>query len=958
MSEKKLKHGLRWPADATDLQIEMQMIRKGGFVKKEGVDYGLGLPHHYEQMRKIIWPELDDQRWHQLCLSEIRRKNAKVTVLMGPGSSGKTHEAACNYLMEYYCFPNETCVLVSSTDLRGLELRVWGEIKSLHERAKLRFDNIPGVLVDSKHVIATDEIEEDKIRDLRRGIIAIPTVHGGKNIGLGKWVGIKQKKIRLIADEACFPAGTLVDTPAGKRKIEEIKPGDVVFNAIGASPVLATSRHLKPTLVKVKTRSGAEIYCTPNHAFFTNKGWKKACELDQSCFMLSTYEAMQIMRGDVPAEFERLLLSAVLSEAEGCDLQGLRKRISETKTYLDFKFLQQVLLVEVSAERPSLPGEVLHKGEDGKDSGGTRRNISERAGEVSEDVAGPDECVSKVSRLPDSRAKAGDASGEQPQAEGYGAQTTHSRRQWDGKDEGGDCLAGNVPRCSVELSHSNQDEGRERIPNLLQGGYGIPKSSAGGGGGRELAQLDCQKGSRCEENFISCGDWVDSCEVQESEDFGTPGIGEGGIAVYNLEVEGHPSFSVGGFLVHNSLMNATFLSAFANLDKNEDFQAIVLGNPIDFNDPLGKAAEPKDGWQSHLEPKKTECWDTRFMNGRCVNLVGLDSPNFDFPEDEPTRYKYLISREKIANTLSFFAENSIEYYSQCVGVMKVGGMERRVLTRDIIRLYEAASDTAFAGETTKIYFVDAAYGGDLCVGGSAEFGKDVNGKVVLRFGEPKSIPIVVGSGTDPEYQIANFVKQDCQSLNIPPQNMGHDATGRGSLGTALAVVWSNQTVPVESGGVATNRPVCNDLFIYDDSTNPPQKRLKLCNEHYDKRVTEFWFSMRYSVESAQIKNLPDDAIEDLVERKWDYFRGNKISVEPKSGRISADGTRKIGMKERIGRSPDHGDWACGILEMARRRGFQITKLGKDVAKSSNASILQRLAKQHESLLSGKQLQGV
>lgn len=608
MADKIEKYDLKWDPGLHPVEIEMKMIRLGGrfpFGKSQAIR-GNGLVFHYEQMRKLIWPRLDSHRWHELCLNEIRRPNAKVTVLMGPGSSGKTHEAACNYLMEYYCFPNETCVLVSSTDLRGLELRVWGEIKSLHEEAKSKFDFIPGNLIDSKHAIATDDIEEDQVRDLRRGIIAIPTVQGGKSIGLGKWVGIKQKRLRLVSDEA-------------------------------------------------------------------------------------------------------------------------------------------------------------------------------------------------------------------------------------------------------------------------------------------------------------------------------------------------------------SLMNSSFLNAFANLDKNEDFQAIVLGNPIDFNDPLGKAAEPKDGWANHLEPKKTECWDTRFMNGRCVNLVGTDSPNFDYPENEPTRFKYLISREKISNTLSFFPENSLEYYSQCIGVMKVAGMERRVLTRDIIRQYAADKDTAFQGEATKVYFVDASRGGDKCVGGHGEFGINVEGKKVLRLGEPKVIPIIVGSGTDPEYQIANFVKQDCTILGVPASNMGHDATGWGSLGTALAVVWSNQTIPVESGGSPTQRPVSNDLFIMDDTVNPPMKRLKLCHEHYEKRVTEFWFSMRYSVESGQIKNLPEEAIEDLVERKWDYNRGNKIGVEAKSSRVMADGSRRVGMKERIGRSPDYGDWACGILEMARRRGFIIERLGKNDDSRKLDNHLQKLHVSHQELLAGRQL---
>jgi len=304
--DRIFKYNAWWPFDATDLAIEMACIQQGGIWWKDGRECGSGLEHHYNALRDILWPHLDNHRWVQLCLEETTR--SKVTVLMGAGSTGKTHFAAWWGLIDYYCFPEHTCILVSSTDLRGLELRVWGEIKSLHDFATSRFD-LPGHLIESKHAISTDIIDEGSIRDLRKGIIGIPCVQNGRFVGLGKYLGIKQRRMRLIADEAQF-------------------------------------------------------------------------------------------------------------------------------------------------------------------------------------------------------------------------------------------------------------------------------------------------------------------------------------------------------------MGAGFLNAFANLDKNADFKAIVLGNPNDILDPLGRAAEPKDGWGSHMEPEKTAVWDTRFMNGRCVNLVGTDSPNFDDPEGTPARYPYLISREKIANTKAFFGEES------------------------------------------------------------------------------------------------------------------------------------------------------------------------------------------------------------------------------------------------------------------------------------------------------------
>ncbi len=375
-----------------------------------------------------------------------------------------------------------------------------------------------------------------------------------------------------------------------------------------------------------------------------------------------------------------------------------------------------------------------------------------------------------------------------------------------------------------------------------------------------------------------------------------------------------------------SAMAINFVSAVSNLNANERFTFVGMGNPNDLHDPLGKISEPFDSWQpEHLEPTKTTWWKTRFLNGVCVNLVGGDSPNFDYPPDRPTRYKYLISKEKIADILSFFSEDSVEHYSMGKGVMKIGLVAKRVLTRNLVEKHEAQRIAVWQDNThIKIYFVDAAYGGDRCIGGHATLGKEVGGKYVLSFGVPKNIPIKVGIDKDPEAQIAEFVKKDCEELGIPPECMGHDATGRGSLGTALALEWSAKTHPVESGGRPSPRPVSLDLFITDEETK--ERRLKRCDEHFDRRVSEHAFSLRYAVEAGQIADLPDEAMEELCNRKWDLVRGNLIGIEPKSGTAT-----KPGFKERYGKSPDVGDWACGIVEMARRHGFQISKLSNEAA---------------------------
>lgn len=582
--QTRTKYGLEWPGDTDDLKIEMACIRKGGRWQHKGKWVGEGLVHHYDQMRRIIWPEIDDHRWYRLCLEA--QINHKIVIFMGAASTGKTFSAAWFRLCQYFCDPDNTCVLVSSTEMRGLRLRVWGEISSLWEKAVQRFDYLAGYMIDSKVAITTESISEDsfddrKVRDLRKAIIGIPTIQGSKFVGLGRFCGIKQKNVYLIGDE-----------------------------------------------------------------------------------------------------------------------------------------LQQ--------------------------------------------------------------------------------------------------------------------------------------------------------------------------------------MGDG------------------------------FLTAFTNLNNNENFQATICGNPHDQLDQLGKAAEPIDGWGAHMEPTKTTTWVTQFMNGFCVNLVGTDSPNFDFPETEPTKYKYLISREKIALTRSTHKADSPEYYSQCVGVMKIGTMLRRVVTRLMCKQFNAQEPVIWKGtKTTKVAALDAAYGGDRCVLGHADIGEDVDGKVILSPHQPVIVPISVSSSKIPEDQISEFVMNYCKENAIPPENFFHDSTGRGTLGTSLARIWSAQCNPVEFGGKPTNRAVSLDMWIVDSNTK--RRRLMLCNEHYDRFVTELWFTIRYTIEAGQMRNLPTEVMDELCSRDYDFDK-NKMIIETKSD-----------MKQRIGKSPDLADWLSIICEGARRRGFVIAKMGTDEASETNRDYLDKLS---------------
>jgi len=101
---------------------------------------------------------------------------------------------------------------------------------------------------------------------------------------LVKHLASHHKNIFCVGDpDQCFPAGTKIQTPRGKKKIEEIKKGDEVIAAGGRGSTMtsrvlhAGKRVFKGNLVKATTRNGHVIKATPNHIVFArlgmNPGW-------------------------------------------------------------------------------------------------------------------------------------------------------------------------------------------------------------------------------------------------------------------------------------------------------------------------------------------------------------------------------------------------------------------------------------------------------------------------------------------------------------------------------------------------------------------------------------------------------------------------------------------------------------------------------------------------------------
>lgn len=374
-----------------------------------------------------------------------------------------------------------------------------------------------------------------------------------------------------------------------------------------------------------------------------------------------------------------------------------------------------------------------------------------------------------------------------------------------------------------------------------------------------------------------------------------------------------------------SLLPRVFVDAFSNLDKNPDFKGVGLGNPKETTDALGLLCEPKKeigGWDGGIDQSpETKTWLTRRPLGVCIQYVGTDSPNLDGKLGIP-----LITKEAIQRDVEFYGIDSQWFTMMNQGMMPKGQGARRVITRQMCLKFGAMEDPNWQDSNlTKIGFLDAAYGGvggDRCIFGELHFGTEaqvmdaanlVANIVSQRPENPKrkqilaligleKVPIKQDTEDLPQDQIAVWVRRECESRGIPPENFFFDAGMKASLVSSFAKLWSPNINAIDFDGKPSERPVSAQITAK-------------CCDYYSKFVTELWFSIHYIILAGQFRGMTEDVMLEGCQREWTRVGANKIEVEPKDK-----------MKLKTGRSPDLFDALAAGVEGARRRGFVISEM--------------------------------
>ena len=316
----------------------------------------------------------------------------------------------------------------------------------------------------------------------------------------------------VIVDE-CFPAGTQVKTPGGMRRIENIKAGDAVCNAVGVGTVMAVSeRSTEEKLWRIETQAGA-VECTAGHPFLTDDGWVKAYNLREGQLLKTHEETMRVVR------------------------EGFRGVPSEA-------FLRNLLFGEMEDDTTTRTGCVV------------QRSCEEEAIATTQGVAQSESAIrnGSIAAHEDEQPDAlGNGEGESfANAENDASRSKGSRRERNRANQGRVDSSGTDAGRAMELrSGAWAKDGR--TSNLLQIRPCVAGSESWLGGGRILSRSNGKEGKGQEERGEIAGIRVVRVKVLKRGSNNADGTGLRSSKVYNLQVSGHPSYVVtdAELVVHN-----------------------------------------------------------------------------------------------------------------------------------------------------------------------------------------------------------------------------------------------------------------------------------------------------------------------------------------------------------------------------------------------------------------------
>jgi hypothetical protein len=231
---------------------------------------GLGRAGHFRKIAEALWgpksskhfiwhpwAELMNQRVHQHPITGAAYPHVGFS---GGSSCGKTEFIAIYAIINWLAAPQETLVLCTSTDLKASRKRVWGSVVEYYKAIE---SAAPGKLTDSMGIIRTDDgtaMFSDKM-----GIALVAGEKKAELEAMGKLIGLKQKRVFLLADELAELTQALMDTAFANLSANEL------FQIVAASNFKS---RLDPFGIFVEPADGYDVTDTLNlEEWETKRGW-------------------------------------------------------------------------------------------------------------------------------------------------------------------------------------------------------------------------------------------------------------------------------------------------------------------------------------------------------------------------------------------------------------------------------------------------------------------------------------------------------------------------------------------------------------------------------------------------------------------------------------------------------------------------------------------------------------
>jgi hypothetical protein len=192
-----MKYGQDW-GDMSDLAIEFLCFRE----RRTASNGALGPAEHFWNLATILWPATSRKPflrnpWSERMIEEWCRYN--FSSVSGCASSGKTDTAAVWAIVNWLAAPLDTKVLCTSTTLRESRKRIWGSIEDYWNALPDEVREL-GKLVSSLGLIRLNEAVGVRGSE-KCGIELIPGEKKREKEATGKIIGIKNRRVFLIADE-------------------------------------------------------------------------------------------------------------------------------------------------------------------------------------------------------------------------------------------------------------------------------------------------------------------------------------------------------------------------------------------------------------------------------------------------------------------------------------------------------------------------------------------------------------------------------------------------------------------------------------------------------------------------------------------------------------------------------------------------------------------------------------